>query len=456
MIALLVLSSLFLSIKGQRSSCLSLEDYEKYYKTDLSECHKRIANQKAGVNYEGRGGYGQVISCDIKTDTNATVKIAVKMIELPAFSTDILERRSTLVDNELVTLDNINRLENIWLPLYYGCIYDFAKKAVYIFMEHLDTTLRSSLKEYVYADLVSNNLHVKALRVMLQIARGVEGVHKIGMAHMDLHLGNIMLDMRSGVVKLIDFGLVCIAVHDKYKKAVESENLKYGFITGSKMGKIFPEDYCTLSRNIRDVQFIFMRIAEIILEVPILDSDVSLMSSDGSLSPDDKQFIESMLSIFYKGRVKTLADVVSKLKAMLAKRTNCKFANKDGFPNHQRWDNADRFESSLFQLKPEFNLEEKTGCEFLDEDEFSKNYRRQNAEKFKLDLFQLRSKSARIQKYEVSSFEALKEKVLQLERTNIWPKRNYHPRRNESKQKKHSNCSGCFGFLRRIFRKVLI
>ena len=397
MIAPLVLLSLSLSIKSQINSCLTLESYKKNYKTDLSECHKLIASQDSEVKHEGKGSYGTVISCNIKTEADEPIKIAVKISRSPSPTTDLEEHRK-MIDNELLTLDNINRLENTWLPLYYGCIYDATKDIVYIFMEHLDTTVKADLESNTYENFELGDFHVKVLQIMLQIARGIEGLHNIGMEHHDLHMGNIMLDTRSGVVKLIDFGHACIADEAKYEEAAECKNFKKGFNTDLKIHNSKPAFFCKLSGDVENFESVFMLTMQIVFSKPVFFRN-SLMRSD------NKQFKESIPSIFKSdGGESTIADIVVKLEKMLKERKDDELLNKD---------------------------------------EFSENYRRENAEKFKLDLFQLNSESEGMRKHKVDSFEALKEKVIELE-----------PRKNlsKTKKKKKATCGEkCI-----IFRRLLI
>ena len=441
MIALLVILSLSFSTKSQLKSCLPLETYKKHYKTDLSECHERIAKQEFKGGYKAKGTVGKVISCSIKTDEDRTVEIAVKIVELLDSELFGLEDHKKMIDNELITLDNINRLENIWLPLYYGCIYDSSEETVYIFMEHLDTTLDLNPNEHTYSDFGSKDLHVKALQVMLQIARGVEGLHGIGMTHNDIRMDNIMLDLRSGVVKLIDFGLVFIADEHKYNKAVESGRLKAGFTTNLKWIKhSSPEDYA-LGHDIESVGSIFLKVMRTIFGSPMHGGKDSLVRSG------NEQFNEAIQSIFEDGdQAPTITDVVLKLEEMLNEKANCKLVKVAEPPFKYRWEDADKSKSG-----------EKADCELLKQDDFSKNYRRKNADKFNLLPFQLRpgvNLKAK-EKQSVRRFKALRSKIPDLEETNKGPKISKEAHEHKIMPKSNKNCTGCVGDCR-IFRRLLI
>ena len=405
MIALLVLLSLSLSIRSQLDSCLTLGEYKENYITNLSDCHEYVVNPDKTVDREGEGGYGKVISCDFKTEKNKFIKIAVKIVELSAVRTIGLEEHKKMIDNELITLHNINQLENAWLPLYYGCIYDPNEETVYIFMEHIDAIITDGLKKNTYENLEPKELQVKTLHFMLQITRGVEGLHNIGMAHNDIRNFNIMLDTHSGVVKLIDFGRVCIADLDKYNEAVKSKNLKNGFNTNLKLNKSSSTDICALNHDIENLELIFFLIMKIILNIPKFDRNAS------SIASDNKQFKKAILSIFKDdGQVKTIASVVCKLTEMLGERAD---------------------------------------FELLKLDELSKNYHRENAEKFELNLFQPKSNSKENYEDKVDSYEALNDMVIWPENTNIWTKttNNRQIRKNKTRKRNVKGCGvGCAVF----------
>ena len=379
MIALLVLFSLSLSAKSQRSSCLRLDYYKENYITDLSECHKLIANQKFEGKYEGQGAHGKVISCEFKQAKGKPIKIAVKIVELADLKMFELERhKKKVIDNELIALDNINRLESIWLPLYYGCIYDLREKVVYIFTEHFDTTLEKWLDEKSYADFGSRDMYVKALQIMLQIARGVEGLHSISMAHNDLYIDNIMLDKHSDVVKLIDFGQVSIADQTKYNQAVEDLDFKEGFDIALNRYKSSSGGIYELKYDVEDVKSIFSDIMRSFMNIP-LDDD-----RDDSLIYQDNKELKAFVEMTSSDKDNTIAAIIGKLEEM---------------------------------------LKAKQDDELLDKDAFSEKYYLQNAKKFKLDLFQLKRGSEDKDKYRVESFEELKKKVMTLKAINIWPMR---------------------------------
>ena len=384
MIALLVLLSLSVSTKSQLSSCLKLEIYEKDYQTDFSECHKRVFNPDADVQYEGKGTFGSVHSCEIKTEKNESIKIAVKITKPQFPSRKFKEKHKALADNELIMLDNLNRLGNIWLPLYYGCIYDSTKNTVYIVMEHLDTTVSQALMHSTSEVSKLEDLHVLVLQSMLQLARGVEGLHEIGLAHNDLHMNNIMLDTHSNVAKLIDFGTVCIADEAKYNEAAKYKNLKNEFNMDLGAIDCASKDSPGLKKDIGDLFSIFTEIMTPILNKP------TFVNNDSS-SAANEEFKKDILSIFNEhGGELTITSIVTGLENMLKKKKDDELLNKD---------------------------------------EFSKNYYLRNAEKFKLDLFQLKpksesgselgsqSESGSKDKRKFESFEELKEKVVELEKT---------------------------------------
>ena len=316
----------------------------------MSECHQLIANQKSNVDEEGGGAYGKVISCKIETESNNTVRIAVKIVNLSDSILLELEDHRTIINNELIALDNINRLDSIWLPLYYGCIYDNEEEIVYIFMEHLDAIITEGLKKDVYDRMEPKDRQVKALQVMLQTARGVEGLHSLGLAHNDIRNFNIMLDERSGVTKLIDFGRVCMADQDRYDKAVKPEKRKNGYIKNVNPNKLAPPTACRLSNDIKDLKFIFRLIMEIVLDIPLSSSDIS------SMDRDNEQFEESILSLFEEDQKNTITDIIPKLEQMLKGRADSELLDVETLSNDYRLKNLDKFKLNVFSAETRIQI----------------------------------------------------------------------------------------------------
>ena len=135
---------------------------------------------------------------------------------------------------------------------------------------------------------------------------------------------------------------------------------------------------------------------------------------DNLLCQDDQRLKNFADSIFIdEHKMKTISYVVSGLEGMLEEKMSGESLKKD---------------------------------ELLNKAEFSENYYLKNAEKFKLDLFQLKpgSNLKTKEKYSVESFEAVKQKVVELETKDHKKKKN--------KNKKIANCGvDCL-----IFRRLLI
>jgi len=139
----------------------------------------------------GRGGMGVVYKA---RDRGLEETVAIKVIRTDGtgLSTEVVRRfRSEIKLARRVTHPNVCR------------IHDYAQEGhlTYIAMEYVSgTDLRHWLRKH------GRLAAAEALEVVLQVAYGLEAVHRHGIVHRDLKTPNIMRTL-DGNVKLMDFGI---------------------------------------------------------------------------------------------------------------------------------------------------------------------------------------------------------------------------------------------------------
>ena len=147
----------------------------------------------------GTGTFGKVFSARV-TPKGKTLNyampdiVAVKEMSFNPEARLHLE----LLKNELRILKEINVPHSV---KYYGCYIESDK--IYIIME------------LVNGEELLNVLHKvkltqrEKLILCQNIAQGINEIHRLNIAHRDLKFQNIMVDINTFKIKLIDFGLAC-------------------------------------------------------------------------------------------------------------------------------------------------------------------------------------------------------------------------------------------------------
>ena len=371
---LIILGIILFTAQTQLNTCLSLKAFISSYETDLSECHKKIANGSIRQNVIGTGSYGTVIGCSMKTADGREVGVAVKIIDMQNSlmpSSDIVKQQ---INEELINLDNINRLKTAWLPLYYGCIYDEPGQTIYIFMERLDTTIEKILEDPLLIEgahlkkLDVENQIARLLRIMLQAARGVEQLHNIGISHADINQRNLMLKEDARVFKLIDFGFACVADVSRYKEAVNTKGL-IDVLGGSPIQEDSSHIFCDLRQDIKELAELF-----------------------------DSIFKKLMLPFATKDDDKTaLSDICERVENNIAK-----MKSSDGYESIQ---DVIKWLASLLEEQHKYD-------HLLDTDKFTPYYYQHHADELQVKLFELKAGCSNTKAYLVESFEELRKEFV--------------------------------------------
>ena len=191
---------LLLSIGKAQQLCLSLEKFEKYFFQEGS-CFDVILKKGKGV-LSGSGSFGSVYKCDVLLASRTKLNVAMKKMAIQ--TKDDVDQ----ILNEIETMERLSDMKNVFLPLYYGCIYDHQHHYVYMFMENLND-------EFVYKRSEKRNEFMTTfykfplkdqLEVILGISRAIQSMHDQNLGHFDIKPENIM-SKDSKIVKPIDFGL---------------------------------------------------------------------------------------------------------------------------------------------------------------------------------------------------------------------------------------------------------
>lgn len=144
----------------------------------------------------GRGCFGKVAQgYDLKTHTSVAIKIMEKdrILHMP--------NGPQSVENELRVMERLP--EHPSILKFYGW-YDYPE-SVFIKMEVFSfPTLRS-----VFNNKQPTENELKP--IIQKLIGGVMALHKEGIYHQDIQLGNILYDSSTGNLKLIDFGLAALS-----------------------------------------------------------------------------------------------------------------------------------------------------------------------------------------------------------------------------------------------------
>jgi len=147
------------------------------------------------INEEiGKGGFGKVY---LALDSKLKRVIAVKLLSPVASSSSNFEEIFARFEQEAITIANFSHQNIVH-------VYDYDKDAIYgayIVMEYIDG---KSLRERIIS---SGKFDVNvALKIVTEVAHGLNYAHKKGIIHRDIKPGNILLT-KDNVAKIVDFGL---------------------------------------------------------------------------------------------------------------------------------------------------------------------------------------------------------------------------------------------------------
>ena len=387
--------------------CLSYESFAANYKTDLSDCHGKIADKTiTDEDKKGIGSFGFVIKCTIKTDEETEINLAIKVVKLEHDKNLTWKTRD--INNELITLDNINRLKTVWLPLYYGCIYDELKGTVYIFMEGLDKTLENILEENrskknteSNASSIKPNLK-KVLETTLQETKGIEQLHAIGLLHADIHTWNFMLEQKSDVLKLIDFGFVCVYNNDIYLEAVDTKKLIKNFDLSSQESKASGFQICENKSDIGLLPDIYDRLYKRMLTNKFTEgsSFISNIETAG---------IKLSNLIFPLSTSPSIEKIIQILENLLEEKTI------DAIVNTIVKSDGSKINENLDKVLKVIPKEQKEADKPFSKEPSGQYFLESHANELKAKIFELKDDTSDNKHYSVESLEELKENLSKID-----------------------------------------
>ena len=153
----------------------------------------------------GEGSFGKVyeaINFDHKT-------IALKVINVPELGSDNEDRESLIRDlkNEVDVLKKLSKPECYpFIICYYDSYFDEKNNMFLIEMEYIEGL---SMFDFINLHYDNTNKNKYLLLIARDVSLGLNYVHKKNIIHNDIKLENIMIQDKTYVPKIIDFGLSC-------------------------------------------------------------------------------------------------------------------------------------------------------------------------------------------------------------------------------------------------------
>jgi serine/threonine protein kinase len=160
-------------------------------------------NRYTGLKFLGEGGQGKVYRATRKYDGK---EIALKIVNVKGVGVQTVKR----IQDEIEFLKILSEPRcNPFVICYYGSYYDDKERKIYIEMEYIDgkemfdfVLNRANNNKEKYYDLLMGTAK--------DLAEGLKYIHGKGIIHNDIKLENIMIENKTNIPKIIDFGLGCL------------------------------------------------------------------------------------------------------------------------------------------------------------------------------------------------------------------------------------------------------
>lgn len=181
----------------------------------------RILSKYNIIKKLGEGGQGSVYLASKKDDG---ARVAIKKIEVTQFPNESLEQSIGRASLEFQILKKVSVSPNCdYISCYIEHVVNLEKKEIYLVMEYIDGL---NLLEYVKGIIQSQDTELVldiSYKVIKAISLALQAIHKNGVLHRDIKPENIVVENRTGIPKLVDFGTACLALkkEDAACKSVE-------------------------------------------------------------------------------------------------------------------------------------------------------------------------------------------------------------------------------------------
>ncbi|TNV73874.1 hypothetical protein FGO68_gene1437 [Halteria grandinella] len=147
----------------------------------------------------GQGAYAVVKEAQHRSSMHT---VAVKVYDKYKL-TDVQRRKG--VQREIRLMRRLAQHENI-VQLYDAID---TQRQIYLIMEHVEGQCLQQMMKFRHQRRLSSE--TEAARMFAQIMSAVEAMHLMDVAHRDIKMENILVEARSGRVKVIDFGFSCLS-----------------------------------------------------------------------------------------------------------------------------------------------------------------------------------------------------------------------------------------------------
>ena len=173
--------------------------------------NSKILSKYIVIKQLGKGAQGAVYLASRKSDGS---KVAIKKVEVIPTGKEDMEKA---IDKALIEIRLLKKVSaepdcNIYISCYIEHIIEWDDGVIYLVMEFIDGP---NLQEYVnplYVTQDSETLIKIIYSTTKAITKALKEVHSHGILHRDIKPANIVVELNTGIPKLVDFGMACQAI----------------------------------------------------------------------------------------------------------------------------------------------------------------------------------------------------------------------------------------------------
>jgi len=171
-----------------------------------------LINNYVELSELGRGAFGIAYKCQNEITGKIvcikTIEKKVPIDELPN-SRYSNKNESFKMLNEVFNMERLGKIENKFFPEFYEYIY--TKDFIYIIMEYIDGFYTLSTLITAFRDIVNDTIIQTVFKVVVNnLCLAIKYMHSLNIDHSDLKPDNILVNIISGEIRIIDYGLSCL------------------------------------------------------------------------------------------------------------------------------------------------------------------------------------------------------------------------------------------------------